>query len=437
MLDLKLLREHPEVIRDALKRRNNSTSLDPLLELEHSYRRLLTSIEDDRRVLNQRSEEFGRQQDKQHGPPPELKHLSARIKEHEQELKQLEGTLEQQLAYLPNIPHQSVPTGPPAANQIVRTIGSPSTFSFIPKTHVELAEQRGLLDLGRAAKITGSHFPLYTGKGAQLERALIAWMLDIQTREHGYTELSPPYLVNRASMFATGQLPKFEEDMYRLKDDDLFLIPTAEVPITNFHRDEILDESQLPLKYTSYTACFRREAGSYGKDTRGLVRVHQFDKVELVKFTTPERSYEEHELLVKDAETLLQRLGLHYRVICLATGDLSFAAAKCYDLEAWAPGLKQFLEVSSCSNFEAFQARRAHIRYRPTCAPPRFASQSEAGGAGRQASAKKPEFVHTLNGSGLALARTFICLLETHQQPDGSIRVPEPLRPYLHGQSVL
>jgi len=418
MLDLKLLRENPDVIRDALKRRNNSTSLDPLLELEQSYRRLLTSIEDDRRVLNQRSEEFGRQQDKQHGPPAELKQLSARIKERAQELKHLEGTIEQQLAYLPNIPHQSVPTGPPASNQIVRTIGSPSTFSFAPKTHVELAAQRGLLDLGRAAKITGSHFPLYTGKGAQLERALIAWMLDIQTREHGYTELSPPYLVNRASMFATGQLPKFEEDMYRLKDDDLFLIPTAEVPITNFHRDEILEESQLPLKYTGYTACFRREAGSYGKETRGLVRVHQFDKVELVKFTTPERSYEEHELLVKDAETLLQQLGLHYRVVCLATGDLSFAAAKCYDLEAWAPGLKQFLEVSSCSNFEAFQARRANIRY-------------------RQASTKKTAFVHTLNGSGLALARTFICLLETHQQPDGSIRVPEPLRPYLHGQSVL
>ncbi len=445
MLDLKILRENPDVIRDALKRRHNPTSLDPLLELEQSYRRLLTSIEDDRRVLNQRSEEFGRQQNKQHGPPPELKQLSARIKEREQELKQLENTIEQQLAYLPNIPHPSVPTGPPTSNQIVRTIGSPATFSFAPKTHVELAERRGLLDLGRAAKITGSHFPLYTGKGAQLERALIAWMLDVQTREHGYTELSPPYLVNRASMFATGQLPKFEEDMYRLKDNDLFLIPTAEVPITNFHRDEILDESQLPLKYTGYTACFRREAGSYGKDTRGLVRVHQFDKVELVKFTTPERSYEEHELLVKDAETLLQRLGLHYRVVCLATGDLSFAAAKCYDLEAWAPGLKQFLEVSSCSNFEAFQARRANIRYRPACLPAATgvvgqagaASAASAGAAGRQASAKKPEFVHTLNGSGLALARTFICLLETHQQPDGSIRVPEPLRPYLHGQSIL
>ncbi len=418
MLDLKLLRENPDVIRDALKRRNYPASLDPLLEVEQSYRRLLTSIEDDRRVLNQRSEEFGRQKNKQGGPPPELKQLSARIKEREQELKQLESTIEQQVAFLPNIPHESVPTGPATANRIVRTVGSPAAFPFGPKTHMELAQQRGLLDLGRAAKIAGSHFPLYTGKGAQLERALIAWMLDVQTREHGYTELSPPYLVNRASMFATGQLPKFEEDMYRLKDDDLFLIPTAEVPITNFHRDEILDESQLPLKYTGYTACFRREAGSYGKDTRGLVRVHQFDKVELVKFTTPERSYEEHELLVKDAETLLQRLGLHYRVVCLATGDLSFAAAKCYDLEVWAPGLKQFLEVSSCSNFEAFQSRRANIRY-------------------RQASTKKTAFVHTLNGSGLALARTFICLLETHQQPDGSIRVPEPLRPYLHGQSVL
>ena len=243
-------------------------------------------------------------------------------------------------------------------------------------------------------------------------------MLDVQTQEGGYTEIAPPYLVNRAAMFSTGQLPKFEEDMYRLKDDDLFLIPTAEVPLTNLHRDEVLDATQLPLRYTAYTACFRREAGSYGKDTRGLIRVHQFYKVELVKFATPDTSYDELEALVGDAERILQRLGVHYRVVALSTGDLSFAAAKCYDLEAWAPGLNQYLEVSSCSNFEAFQTRRANIRYRP-------------------ADGKKPVHVHTLNGSGVALARTLVCLLETHQDADGHIRIPEPLRPYLHGATRL
>jgi seryl-tRNA synthetase len=311
-----------------------------------------------------------------------------------------------------------VPAGDAKANQVVRTVGSNPSFAFTPKDHLALAVQHGLIDFERAAKMTGSHFPLFTGAGARLERALINWMLDVHTKEHGYTEISPPLLVNRASMFGTGQLPKFEEEMYRLKDDDLFLVPTAEVPLTNLHRDEILDEASLPRRYTAYTACFRREAGSYGKETRGLVRVHQFDKVELVKFTTPEASYDELERLVKDAEVILQRLGLHYRVVCLSTGDLGFAAAKCYDLEAWAPGLNQFLEVSSCSNCEAFQARRANIRYRP-------------------ASTKKTAHVHTLNGSGVALARTLICLLETHQQADGRIRIPDALRPYFDGQTLL
>ena len=254
--------------------------------------------------------------------------------------------------------------------------------------------------------------------GARLERALITWMLDVQTKEHGYTEILPPFLVNRASMFGTGQLPKFEEDMYRLKDDDLFLVPTAEVPLTNLHRDEILEEQKLPIRYTAYTACFRREAGSYGKETRGLIRVHEFDKVELVKFTTPETSYEELERLVGDAEAILKRLGLHYRVTCLSTGALGFAAAKCYDLEAWAPGLGQYLEVSSCSNFETYQARCMNIRYRPRAS-------------------KKPTYVHTLNGSGVALARTLICLLETHQRDDGHVAIPEPLRPYLDGNDLL
>ena len=419
MLDLKLVREQPDVIRNALKRRNSATPLDGLLRLEKERRELIIGIENDRRVLKERSDAFARQKGAQKAAPPvELKQLSESIKEREPKLKTLEERITHELAQLPNIPHSSVPTGDARANQIIRTVGAKPAFTFLPKTHLELAEHLELLDLERAAKITGSHFPLFIKHGARLERALINWMLDVQTNEHGYTEISPPILVNRASMFGTGQLPKFEEDMYRLKDDDLFLVPTAEVPLTNLHRDEILEEAQLPLKYAAYTPCFRREAGSYGKETRGLVRVHQFDKIELVRFTTPERSYEEHEELVHDAEVILQRLGLHYRVVCLSSGDLGFSAAKCYDLEAWAPGLNQFLEVSSCSNCEAFQARRANIRY-------------------RQASTKKSAFVHTLNGSGVALARTFICLLETHQRADGHITIPAPLRPYLNGQDTL
>ena len=420
MLDLKLLRENPDVVRDALKRRHSAYDLEPLLAREKQRRQLITEIEQRRAEQKKASEAFGREKasGKVSAPPDGLKQLSDQIKSGDETLKQLEEQIEREVAYLPNIPHSSVPVGDAAANQIVRTIGQKPSYAFTPKTHMELGAQRGFFDLERAAKISGSHFPLFIGKGARLERALINWMLDVQTKEHGYTEVAPPYLVNRASMFSTGQLPKFEEDMYRLKDDDLFLIPTAEVPVTNLHRDEILEESTLPVKYAGYSACFRREAGSYGKETRGLVRVHQFDKVELVKFVTPESSYAELEQLVQNAETILQRLGLHYRVVALATGDLSFAAAKCYDLEAWAPGLNQYLEVSSCSNFESFQARRANIRY-------------------RQTATKKVAPLHTLNGSGVALARTLICLLETHQQADGRIAIPAPLRPYLDGQGSL
>ncbi len=419
MLDMKLIRENPDVVRDALKKRGTSFNLDELLDWENKRRKLLIRLENDRHLLKERSEAFGRQQSSAKtrlAPPPELKRLSENIREREQALKELNDAIQKQAAYLPNVPHSSVPVGDAKANRIARVVGEQPALSFKPKTHMELAEELGLIDFVRAAKVTGSHFPLYTGLGARLERALINWMLDVQTKEHGYTEIFPPFLVNRESMFGTGQLPRFEDDMYRLKDDDLFLVPTAEVPVTNLHRDEILDEAQLPLGYAAYTACFRREAGSYGKDTRGLIRVHQFDKVELVRFTTPQNSYEEHERLVGHAETILKRLGLHYRVVCLATGDLSFAAAKCYDLEAWAPGLGQYLEVSSCSNFEEFQARRANIRYRAK-------------------DTKKAAYVHTLNGSGVALARTLICLLETHQQPDGRILIPEALRPYLDGRT--
>ncbi len=421
MIDLKVLRDNPELIREALKKRGVTFDLDDLLRRDRQRRELLSGIERDRHVLKRRSDEFARQlrQGVSRTPPSELKGLSDSIGGREQQLQVIESELIQRfVARLPNLPHESVPVGDAKANQVLRSFGQKSSHAFSPKTHLELAQSLGLIDFERAAKIAGSHFPLFTGRGARLERALINWMLDVHTKEHGYTEIFPPFLVNRASMFGTGQLPKFEEDMYRLRDDDLFLVPTAEVPLTNLHRDEILDEAKLPIRYTGYTACFRREAGAYGKDTRGLTRVHQFDKVELVTLATPEASYEELERLVKDAEVILQRLGLHYRVVCLATGDLGFAAAKCYDLEAWAPGLNQFLEVSSCSNVEGFQARRANIRY-------------------RQQATKNVAFVHTLNGSGVALARTFICLLETHQQADGRMAIPEPLRPYLDGESLL
>ena len=421
MLDLKLLRDNPELVRQALARRRNAVSIDALLELERRRRELIAGIDQDRATLKKESEAFGRQEASGQtaaAPPTHLKALSDGITARERQLGGIEGEIAQTLALIPNIPHASVPAGGPEANQVVRTIGEKPAFAFQPKPYLDLNERLGLMDFGRAAKIAGSHFPLYVGAGARLERALIAWMLDVHTKEHGYREIAPPFLVNRESKFGTGQLPKFEEDMYRLKDDDLFLIPTAEVPVTNLHRDEILDEDRLPVQYTAYTACFRREAGSYGKDTKGLVRVHQFDKVELVAFTTPETSYQAHERLVQHAETILKRLGLHYRVVALSTGDLGFSAAKCYDLEAWAPGLGQYLEVSSCSNFEDFQARRANIRY-------------------RQKATKKVAFVHTLNGSGVALARTVICLLETHQQPDGRVLIPEVLRPYLDGQTHL
>jgi seryl-tRNA synthetase len=338
------------------------------------------------------------------------------------------------LLFVPNIPHFSVPVGNASCKKIVRSWGELPRFDFKPASHIELSRHLDIIDFGCAAKITGSNFILYKGWGAKLERALINFMLDLHTKKHGYTEIFPPFLVNRASMTSTGQLPKLEEDMYRLKDDDLFLIPTAEVPVTNIFRDEILNEDDLPIYYTAYTACFRREAGSYGKDTKGLTRVHQFDKVELVKFVKPETSYEELEKLVRDAEEVLQLLGLAYRIAVLSNEDLSFAASKCYDLEVYAVGVEEWLEVSSCSNFETFQARRANIKFRRTtgnlstssfgCAQDRF----KAGARGTT------EYVHTLNGSGVALARTVIALLENYQQKDGSVLVPEVLQPYIDGK---
>src|ERR1044072_5090734 len=328
--------------------------------------------------------------------------------------------MREMLSTLPNIPHETVPVGrDESANRVERVWGEKPTFDFQPKDHVDLGTALGILDLERASKITGARFAIYNGAGARLTRALIDFMLDLHTREHGYLETVPPFIVNRESLFGTGQLPKFEEDLFKLEDErNYYLIPTAEAPVTNYHRDEILDASHLPMKWVAYTPCFRSEAGSYGKDTRGVLRHHQFEKVELVKYSLPENSYDEHEALTRNAEAVLQKLGIHYRVVTLSSGDLGFGSAKTYDLEVWLPSQNMFREISSCSNYEGFQARRANIRFR------------RAGGG-------KPEFVHTLNGSGLAIGRTWIAVLENFQQADGSVKIPEALRPFMNGLDVI
>jgi seryl-tRNA synthetase len=347
-----------------------------------------------------------------------MKTLGDRIKAMEDGLRAVEERLSDLALRIPNVPHESVPAGTDSTGNVeVRRWGSPPAIAGTPKAHWEIGEALGILDFDRAAKIAGARFAVLTGLGAKLERALITYMLDVHTITHGYREVLPPVLVNRATMTGTGQLPKFEEDLFRLRDDDLFLIPTAEVPVTNLHREEILDEDALPLRYAAVTPCFRREAGSYGKDTRGLIRQHQFNKVELVTFTKPDASYEELERLTRHAEAVLQGLGLHYRVMNLCTGDLGFAAAKTYDLEVWLPSQGVFREISSCSNFEAFQARRANIRFRSQKAK----------------KDTKTDFVHTLNGSGLAVGRTLVAILENYQQPDGSVLIPDALRPYMGG----
>lgn len=418
MLDAKFVRAEPEKVRQALLNRNMDTKmLDEFLTLDEQRRKKLYEVEQLKAERNAVSEEIARMKKEKKDASLEIERMrevSQRIKQMDSDLSEIETKISDLLLNIPNIPHESVPVGKDeSANVIVRTWGEPRKFDFEPVPHWELATALDIIDFERGSKIAGSGFILYKGLGARLERSLIAWMLDVHTREHGYTEVFPPFLINRRSMIGTGQLPKFEEDMYHTdKDDDLFLDPTAEVPVTNIYMDEILEGSQLPIYLTAYTACFRREAGSAGKDTRGLLRVHQFDKVELVKFATPETSYDEHEKLTANAETIIQRLGIPYRVVLLSTGDLGFSAAKCYDIEIHAPGIDKWLEVSSCSNFEAYQARRANIRYRP-----------EPGA--------KPEFVHTLNGSGVALPRLVVALLENYQQPDGTIVVPEVLRPYV------
>lgn len=419
MLDLKFIRENPEIVREALRKRNEEAPLEEILELDERWRAVTTELQSLRHKQKELSREIGRL--KKEGKDPsdviqEMRAISQKARALEEEERELKRKLDQLLLLIPNIPHESVPVGiDENDNMVVREWGEKPRFDFEPKPHWELGVMHDIIDFERAAKLAGSNFVMFKGLGARLERALINFMLDLHIEKHGYTEIfSPPLLVNRKTMTGTGQLPKLEEDMYRCEVDDFFLIPTAEVPVTNIFADEIIDGSQLPIYYVCYTPCFRREAGSYGRDVRGLIRVHQFDKVELVKFTFPETSYEEHEKLLRDAEEVIQLLGLPYRVVELCTGELSFAASKCYDIEVWAAGVERYLEVSSCSNFEDFQARRANIRF-------------------RRSKGSKPEYVHTLNASGVALPRTVIAILENYQQPDGSIIIPEVLRPYMGG----
>ena len=421
MLDLKFIRENLETVKKALAERNLTLDLSGLSRLDEARRKYLTELESLRAQRNKANDEISlllKEKKDAKTKISAMKEISGRIDELEGLIRQADKDINAVVMTIPNIPHESIPRGDASCNKIVRSWGEPPRFAFKPVTHMEICQRLDIIDLPRATKITGSNFILYKGWGAKLERALINFMLDLHTKKHGYTEIFPPFLVNRASMTGTGQLPKLEEDMYRLKDDDLFLIPTAEVPVTNIFRDEVLEEENLPVYYAAYTACFRREAGSYGKDTKGLTRVHQFDKVEMVKFVRPQDSYDELEKLVGNAETVLQALGLPYRVVMLSTADLSFSASKCYDLEAYAAGVDKWLEVSSCSNFVDFQARRANIKY-------------------RRKDNKKLEFLHTLNGSGVALARTVIAILENYQQADGSVLIPEALRPYLDGKEKL
>jgi seryl-tRNA synthetase len=418
VLDIKRIRENTEQVKAAAAAKRARVDIDRILERDDQRRELLSRVEALKAERNAGSKEVGRLKkagEDSSDLEARMRAIGEEIKGFDAEVTTVTAERDHLMAYVPNVPAADVPEGDDASGNVeVRSHGEKPSFAFEPKPHWDIGADLGILDQERAAKISGGGFILFRGLGARLERALYSFMLDLHTTEHGYTELLPPYLVNRASMFGTGQLPKLEEDMYRLEADDLFLIPTAEVPVTNIHADEKLPGGELPVTYAAYTACFRREAGAYGKDTRGIVRVHQFDKVELVRFVHPQKSYDELEILLSHAEEVLKRLGLHYRVLKLCSGDMSFAAAKCYDIEVWAPGVGRYLEVSSCSNFEDFQARRANIRY-------------------KDPETKKVAFVHTLNGSGTALPRALIAILENYQREDGSVVIPEPLRPYMGG----
>ena len=422
MLDLNFVRDNLDKVRAALEARQFPTAtLDDFAQADAERRRVIAESDQLNAERNASSREIGAlmkagKKEEAETRRHEVGELKERIAELDGAREEAEARMHELLSTLPNIPHESVPVGPDeTANTEVRRWGVAPEFGFEPKDHVDLGTTLGILDFERASKIAGARFSILNGAGARLNRALINFMLELHTREHGYLETLPPFIVNSDSLFGTGQLPKFEEDLFKLTDErGLYLVPTAEVPVTNYHRDEILEASQLPVKWAAYTPCFRSEAGSYGRDVRGLIRQHQFEKVELVKYALPENSYDELEALTRDAETVLQKLGLHYRVVALSTGDIGFGPAKTYDIEVWLPSQNTFREISSCSNYEAFQARRAQIRFR------------RAGGA-------KPEYVHTLNGSGLALGRTWIAILENYQQADGSILIPEVLRPYMNG----
>lgn len=425
MLDLNYVRENIDKVRQALETRHASEeTFAQITNFADADKERRNAIADSDR-LNAERNKFSREIGElmKMGAVNEASDLREKVGELKERINQAEKIrdsseerMREILSTLPNIPHETVPVGKDESDNVeVRRWGTAPKFSFEPQDHVDLGVSLGILDLERATRLASARFAILNGAGARLERALIAFMLDVHTREHGYLETQPPFIVNSAALFGTAQLPKFEADVFKLRDDrDLYLIPTAEVPVTNYHREEILDASQLPMKWAAYTPCFRSEAGSYGRDTRGLIRLHQFEKVELVKYALPENSYDELEALTRDAETILQKLGLHYRVVTLSTADIGFGAAKTYDIEVWLPSQNTFREISSCSNYEAFQARRAQIRFR------------RAGGA-------KPEFVHTLNGSGLAVGRTWVAILENYQQEDGSVIVPEVLRPYMGG----
>ena len=426
MLDLNYVRENLDTVRAALEKRGMATTaLDDFAAADAERRRVIAESDQLNAERNAASREIGGlmkagKRDEADARRKQVNELKERIAQLDASREKSETHMRELLSTLPNVPHESVPVGKDeSANAEVRRWGTKPEFDFEPKDHVDLGTALGILDLERATKIAGARFAILNGSGARLERALIDFMLDTHTREHGYTETLPPFIVNRDALFGTGQLPKFEQDLFKLEDErGFYLVPTAEVPVTNYYASEILDASQLPMKWAAYTPCFRSEAGSYGKDTRGVIRQHQFEKVELVKYSLPENSYDELEALTRNAETILQKLGIHYRVVALSTGDLGFSNAKTYDIEVWLPSQNTFREISSCSNYEAFQARRANIRFR------------RAGGS-------KPEFVHTLNGSGLAIGRTWIAVLENYQQADGSVIIPEALRPYLRGLEVI
>src|SRR5271167_1798500 len=420
MLDLNFVRDNLALVEEKLRQRGMDPAavLRDFREVDTQRRQAITQAETAKAQRNKASEEIAKL--KKSGQDAsaamaQTKDLRERIQTLEKTAADLDARLRDILAGIPNLPHASVPVGHSAEENVeVRRWGAPPKFDFAPKPHWDLGAELGILDLERAVKLTGARFAVYWDLGAKLERALMNFMLDLHTRQHGYTEVLPPYLVNSESMYGTGQLPKFAHDLFRVPhgEKDLWLIPTAEVPVTNLYRDEVLDAAKLPISLTAYTPCFRSEAGSYGKDVRGIIRQHQFQKVELVKFSRPENSYDELEKLTHDAETVLQKLGLHYRVVTLSTGDMGFSAAKTYDIEVWLPGQQLFREISSCSNFEAYQARRANIRYRPE-------------------GKSKTEFLHTLNGSALAVGRTWVAIVENYQQADGSVRIPEALQPYM------